>query len=193
MSTTTPSSFNKSASRVKTKSSISLTSTDNSLENETGELGKLKEGLGSVYTYIYNEIEINDQTKQDKPQKCKEQILLKCGEFPAYIIEASMSLNYTLNTSNIFASMLFYFLCFDDKNVLVVNCIRNYLLRQYCADGNQEKVALVDNKATQFAQFNKSMNLLSSFLTLYAEAIGDLINHLIKGRPLNMINKLTPY
>ncbi len=143
---------------------------------------KLKEALSSIYLFIQNDIQINEGNNE-KSIKCRDRILMRCAEFPAYIMEASLSLNYSANICNIFASMIFYFLCLDVQNQKTVSTMRDFLVKHYCSSENASmKLQLIDEKLTGFAQITKNINLMISFQHQFTEAVSTFISVLVNGK-----------
>jgi len=158
-------------------------SNENSLDTDNVDLTKIKESLSNIYTFISNEIQINDQNLHDKAIKVRESILTRCLDFPNYILEAAFSLNYSISVCNHFASMIFYFYSFDENNSHILPSMRHFLQRQYAtSDPTGEKNQVIENFIVSVSQQNKSLNQISSFQSFFSQNALDLIQSLVKSK-----------
>ena len=127
-----------------------------------------------------NEIMIDSNSKAIK---ARDEIIKSCIDFPVFILEASLSLNYSLNVLNSFASIVFFFYSMDDHSNIVITSLRDFLLNHFKAKLTDNHRLMIDLKLEQLSKCSRNFNDISAFQSIFGELVSDMIHYIIKQSP----------
>lgn len=141
---------------------------------------KVKETVYKIYEYLSNELQIKSEETLEKVLKVRDGILSQSLDFPVFIIEASLKLNYPMTISNQFASMFFYFFSLDEDNSKLIPAVKQNIQSTFISDGSPAVINALEKLLEGLLKQSKSLNKLSVFQSSFMEFTDSAIRLVVK-------------